>query len=397
VRRRALAICRSLGGLIAVAALCAPLASAASGPRSTGWVAVKPQPQRAPSRATGRRLEARRFARESPHQGQKAQARFAGSGFAVGGGFQNGSDADRTRDLDLMSTAGAAWIRMDLNWSMIQAQGPSSYDWAPFDRVVTAATGRGFHILATLLYTPVWARPANGTASSPPVRLADYVAFARQAAQRYAPLGVHAYEIWNEPNITAFWQPRPDVAAYTAMLRGASAAIRSVDPQALIVTGGTSPAPDSGGNISPVSFLRGIYANGGKSAFDAVAHHPYCWPALPGDTQAWSAWYQMYGTSPSLRSVMADNGDAGKQIWATEFGAPTNGPAGSFVSEQTQATTVTRAFKLFRSYQWAGPLFWYSERDIGTSTSTRENFFGVLRNDFSPKPAFDAYKAATVG
>jgi hypothetical protein len=105
----------------------------------------------------------------------------------------------------------------------------------------------------------------------------------------------------------------------------------------------------------------------------------------------------MYGTSPSLRSVMTDNGDAGKQIWATEFGAPTNGPAESFVSEQAQATAVTRAFQLFGSYKWAGPLFWYSERDLGTAATTRENFFGVLRNDFSPKPAFDAYKAATVG
>jgi hypothetical protein len=55
---------------------------------------------------------------------------------------------------------------------------------------------------------------------------------------------------------------------------------------------------------------------------------------------------------------------------------------------------VTRAFQLFRSYKWAGPVFWYAERDLGTGTTTRENFFGVLRNDFSPKPAFAAYKAA---
>ena len=35
----------------------------------------------------------------------------------------------------------------------------------------------------------------------------------------------------------------------------------------------------------------------------------------------------MYGTYPSLRSTMTDNGDGGKKIWATEFGAPTNGPS----------------------------------------------------------------------
>jgi hypothetical protein len=396
LRRRALAISRSFAFLVAVAALCAPLAAAASGPRPTGWVALKPQQHRPLVRTAGRGLEARRLAPSTRLDGQKA-GKFTSAGFSVGGGFQNEPDTTRNRDLDVMSTAGASWIRMDVNWSMIQAQGPSSYDWAPFDRVAMAARARGFQILATVLYTPGWARPAGGTASSPPVHLDDYVAFARQAAQHFGPLGVHAYEIWNEPNISAFWQPRPDVAAYTAMLRGASAAIRSVDRQALIVTGGTSPAPDSGGNISPISFLRGIYANGGKSAFDVVAHHPYCWPALPGESQTWSAWYQMYGTPPSLRSVMTDNGDAGKQIWATEFGAPTNGPAGSFVSEQVQAATVSRAFELFRSYKWAGPLFWYSQRDVGTDSSTREDFFGLLRSDFSPKPSLDAYRAATSG
>jgi polysaccharide biosynthesis protein PslG len=58
---------------------------------------------------------------------------------------------------------------------------------------------------------------------------------------------------------------------------------------------------------------------------------------------------------------------------------------------------ITNAISLVRSYDWAGPLFWYSGRDLGTSTSSRENFFGLLRNDFSRKPAYAAYKAAAPG
>ena len=119
-------------------------------------------------------------------------------------------------------------------------------------------------------------------------------------------------------------------------------------------------------------------------------------PAAPGEAQGWSAWYQMYGTSPSLRSVMVANGDGAKKIWATEFGAPTNGPGG-YVSEATQAQYVTQAYAAFRSYDWAGPLMWYSHRDAGTTTDTRENFFGLLRYDFSPKPAYTAYQTAATG
>src|SRR5262249_20510378 len=281
------------------------------------------------------------------------------------------------------------------NWAVIQAGGPSSYDWARFDRVAAEATSRGFTVLAEILYTPAWARAAGAPAESPPVNLEDYARFAHAAVAHYAPMGVHAYEVWNEPNNASFWQPRPDVARYTAMLKLADPAIKSADPSAFVVTGGMSPAVDDGMNIAPLTFLRGIYANGGKSFFDAVGHHPYCYPAYPGDAPAWSAWYQMYGTSPSLRSIMVDNGDAGKQIWATEFGAPTNGPSGTFVSEQVQATMLTQAFDLFQTYDWAGPMFWYSQRDVGTTTDTQENFYGILRHDFSAKPAFAAFATAT--
>src|SRR5262249_35016201 len=151
----------------------------------------------------------------------------------------------------------------------------------------------------------------------------------------------------------------------------AATAIRGVDSRALIVTGGTSPAVNGNGNIAPVTFLEEIYAHGGKSAFDAVGHHPDCLPALPGEREPRSAWQQMDGAEASLRRVMTANGDADKQIWATEFGAPTNGPSGSFVGEKLQAEMVTRAYRLFGSYKWAGPLFWYAARDLGTSDATR--------------------------
>jgi hypothetical protein len=91
---------------------------------------------------------------------------------------------------------------------------------------------------------------------------------------------------------------------------------------------------------------------------------------------------------------MTDNGDAGKKIWATEFGAPTNGPSGSHVSESTQASMLTRAFSLWTGYAWSGPLFSYQGRDRGTDRSTREDFFGLVRADWSAKPAFDAYRNA---
>ena len=49
--------------------------------------------------------------------------------------------------------------------------------------------------------------------------------------------------------------------------------------------------------------------------------------------------------------------------------------------------------------QWSyvGPFFLYSLRDMGTNPTDREDNFGLLRNDYSPKPAMAAFDAAVSG
>ena len=314
-------------------------------------------------------------------------------GFSPGGALQNEDATTLARDLDTMQSAGSKWLRVDINWAQIQAGGPGSYNWSAIDRVVEGATSRGMNVLGVIVYTPNWARPSGTSATYGPDP-ATYAAFAATAAQHYSALGVHAFEVWNEPNTPAFWTPAPNPAHYTRLLQAAYPAIKAADPSATVLSGGTAPAPSDGTSYSPVDFLKRIYANGGGGFFDAVSHHPYCWPAAPGEAQAWSAWYQMYGTSPSIRSTMVANGDGGKKIWATEFGAPTDGPSGSHVTESQQAATITKGYAEWQTYNWAGPLFSYEGRDYGTTKDSRENFFGLLRYDFSPKPAYAAYKAA---
>jgi len=326
----------------------------------------------------------------------------SGSQFGVAAGWQLPwfSASDQTTYFNSNQAMGAGWLRFDINWTSIQAGGPTSYNWAPQDAVVKGAIAHGMQVLGTIAYTPAWARASGTTDKYPPTNNADYGNFCKATAQHYGPMGVHAYEVWNEPNMSGFFMPSPNVAKYTAMLKACYTAIKSVDPSSTVMTGGTAPAgtynnSGSAYTINGINFLEGIYANGGKGYFDAVAHHPYSFPYDPSTAEAWSAWYQMFGTSPSLRSVMSANGDGSKKIWGTEWGAPTNGPSGSgYVSESTQATQVTSAFKLWTSYSWTGPLFVYDFRDDGTSTSTRENFFGLLRYDWSQKPAWAAFKAA---
>jgi hypothetical protein len=314
-------------------------------------------------------------------------------GVASGGAIQNEAPVTLASDLTADQAAGAKWIRVDINWAQIQAGGPSSYDWTSIDAVVRGAEARGMSVLGLILYTPSWDRPANSAATYGPSS-SSYATFAHAAAAHYSALGVHAYEIWNEENTTAFWTPSPSPKYYAALLKAAYPAIKAADSAATVVTGGLSPATTQGGDYAPTDFLKGVYANGAGRSFDAVGIHPYCWPAIPAQAYSWSAWYQMYGTSTSLRSIMVAHGDSAKHIWATEFGAPTGGPAGTYVSQTKQATMIQAAFKAWSSYSWAGPLFIYQGRDEGTSATTNQNFFGFRNYNGTPKPAFGAYQAA---
>ena len=141
--------------------------------------------------------------------------------------------------------------------------------------------------------------------------------------------------------------------------------------------------------MSPPDFVNAIYAAGAKGSFDALAHHPYSWPSLPGSSDPASAWGQLF----TIRNLMVKYGDAGKQVWLTEYGAPTGGPG--HVSEATSSAMLTGAVRLAGNLPWAGPLFWYTYQDPGTNQGTVEDFFGLIRHNGTHKPAYAAFKAAT--
>jgi hypothetical protein len=57
----------------------------------------------------------------------------------------------------------------------------------------------------------------------------------------------------------------------------------------------------------------------------------------------------------------------------------------------------TAASVYSQNKNWLGGFFWYSLRDNGVSSNDPENFFGLLRNDWSRKPAFDSLRAVITG
>ncbi|WP_436525465.1 cellulase family glycosylhydrolase [Actinoplanes sp. HUAS TT8] len=336
----------------------------------------------------------------STRSGESKTPHTMKTGIAYGDTLVWMSDEQLNQALDDAADLGATWIRADLSWDDIQGDGPDTYRWELFDRVLAAAQKRGLQILPVLAYTPGWARVSDcGEATCAPADPAAFARFADAAARRYAPRGLHVWEIWNEPNL-GFWKPAPDPSAYARLLQASSRAIRAVDAGATLVMGGLVPTGNGPGQVSPEEFITVVLREAGD-VVDAIGYHPYTYPHLASD-------HTLFGTSwdriGKIRDALDAAGHPDMPLWLTETGAPTGGPGNAsdgssginvtHVTEERQAAIAADVVTTAATTPLVDAVFWYSDRDLGTDSSTSENFFGLRRADGSAKPAYAALRNA---
>jgi hypothetical protein len=328
----------------------------------------------------------------APPPNASPPARSHGFGVSDGADIVGEHDAERIRELDSMKQMGATWTRFDFAWVALEPERGSFRFWK-LARPVREAQARGLSVVAMLGYSPRWANGGHDN-KYPPSDPRDYGTFAGKVAAHFAPLGVHVYELWNEPNTATFFQPSPDPKLYAEMVRAAYPEIKRADPSATVLAGALAPfgrhddadcngVGDEGKNSSgmnPVDFLAQLYADGAGDSFDAVSVHPY---ASMGLTAPCSAWTQLERTRPSVRSVMGANGDRAKQVWATEFGVSVDWADGD---EQLIADRIQNAMALWKTYPWAGPLLVFNLWDVHGAR------FGLLRADWTRRPAWFAFR-----
>jgi glycosyl hydrolase family 39 (putative alpha-L-iduronidase) len=203
---------------------------------------------------------------------------------------------------------------------------------------------------------------------------------------------VEAYEIWNEENLPRFWSTGPDPARYVELLKAAHAAIKQSDPAAKVVFGGLS--------TNDYEFLERAYDSGAKGHFDVMSVHPYNCDERPEAATRRPDGRMSLGSFSAYRevrdSMLAREDD--KPIWFTEFGWSTT-TARCGVSEATQAEYLTRAYDLVEQDPYVQVALWHNLRNNywDYDGETIEARYGLLRTDFSPKPAYDALRSDSAG
>jgi polysaccharide biosynthesis protein PslG len=295
----------------------------------------------------------------------------------------------RSRLLDRLDRIGTEWVRIGVQWSLIQPDEPTADDpgygmkWAvpKADRVIEMAHRRGFKVSVTFLRTPAWANGGRGPTYLPD-DVQTYARAARWMAHRYRDQ-VQAWEIWNEPNSDNHMRggraPR-----YADLLCAAYPAIHRGDPTTRVVFGGTA------GNAW--GFVAKAYEHGAAGCFDVLATHPYNQdksPRLePPNDKRW--WFQNIRL---VRRVMVRHDDAATPVWFTEVGWSTHRNTPSTpswkrgVTRAEQARYAAQALRITaREYPYVRKLFWYSAMNERTGDLENDNF-GLYTRDLRPKPS----------
>ncbi len=290
---------------------------------------------------------------------------------------------------------GVGWERILFYWSEIQPTGPD--DWNTLhvlEEWLTEANAQGRTVVGLLKNTPAWATDGIPFAGVPrglylpvddPNNLwANYV---RRVAEYYGPRGVHHWIIWNEPDIPPGVYGHEfsgSVEDYYQLVKVAYQVMKAVDPQATIHLAGMTYWHDPG-------YLR-RFLEVATADPEAPANDYFF------DTFSLHIYFRSETVQGIVGAVWALQNEFGlsKPVWVNETNAaPNMDPEWPVDRPQFQVDLEQQAWYIVQAHALgfaagAARIGVYKLIDIQLPPGGES--FGILRPDYSKRPAFFAYQ-----
>jgi len=294
---------------------------------------------------------------------------------------------DLKRAIDLMREAMVGWVRMDFIWEDIEPA-PGEFKFDKYDHIVELAFGNGIEILGILDYSAAWASSA-GRWNNPPKDNDLFIRYASSVVRRYKDK-VKYWEIWNEPDSPIYWTEQDGLRRYCLLLKDSYIAMKQTDPDCIVLNGGLANGSAS---------VRQLYDHSVKDYFDILNIHIFDSPLNSGAIERAVAYPEL------AYKIMVENGDSRKKIWITETGCPgIRGGSkinqwwlGENPDELKQAEWIEDIFTGLSGSKNIEKIFWAFLRDCNGHWDNGVDYFGLLRWDFSKKPAFFACRRCAQG
>jgi len=290
--------------------------------------------------------------------------------------------ASLKKAVGLMKEAGVGFVRQDFLWGEIEPS-PGKRDFRKYDNIVDLLVKNHIQILGILHYSADWASSTSKWNGAPKGNRA-FVDYTTGVIRRYKDK-IKYWEIWNEPDSSTYWQPQDGMKRYCELLREVYTAAKKVDPECKILNGGLSAG---------LASVNKLYDNGAGGYFDIMNIHIFQTPLHTGSIKAVTAFTRL------AHKVMSRNGDAGKKIWVTEIGCPgvkkdlsvVNWWMGKNPNEDEQAGWVRLVYSELLKDKNVEKVFWAFFQDCLGEWKNGIDYFGLVREDYSRKPSFKAYK-----
>jgi hypothetical protein len=275
----------------------------------------------------------------------------------------------------MLQKAGVRWLRLFPEWQSIQPK-KDEWNWKGSDALVADARANNIQLVGVWCYLARWASADGGSRKFPIKDIQYWRDYTSGTAARYKN-DIKYWEVWNEFN-GSFGDSKNKVKDYAELVVTAYDAAKKVDPSVKI---GLSVA-----NFD-VGFLDAVIKAGAADHFDFICVHPY--ENLGAVAEGGEVGY--LSLADNLRKMLAAN----KQrqdipLWITEIGvqAPIKPDA---KGDAEQADMLAKAYVL-SMVQGFEKIFWFEARGPAYGKGTDH---GIIRPDWTPRPAYDALKTMT--
>jgi hypothetical protein len=325
--------------------------------------------------------------------------------------FLRGRHEEALRDLELIHDAGFTWVKQHVGWRDVEGFAKGSHlNWSLTDRIVEDAEQIGLNVLFRLDLEPVWAIAArdDNTGNGPPENPQDFGDFCHLLADRYRGR-VHAYQVWNEPNLAREWGGHPpNPAEYVELLKACYIGVKTADPDALIVSAGLSPTGNGPPAAMPdLDYLIGMYKAGAAPYFDLLGVHAPGFDYPPEVSPAEVATerdghrFWCFRHVEDLRDIMVRYGDEDKQIAVLEMGWTVDPIHPDYawyaVTEEQQADYLVRAFQYAKENwsPWIGPMIVHSIANPEWTEEDEQYWWAITEPgwpDARIRPAYEALR-----
>lgn len=317
-------------------------------------------------------------------------------------------DGNVPHEIPQLQEMGFGWVKQEFSWRDIEGIKKGSYDWWKADQIVNAVNAGGLKMVARLDRQPFWSGPEDHIYfdNQPPADFQDFGDFCGDMAERYKGK-IAAYQVWNEPNLSREWgELPPDPIQYTALLKVCYEAIKSVDPDAIVISAGLAPTGTQSDDVIPdTEFLQAMYNAGAADYFDVLGLHAPGYKAPPEVSPDEAATTEAYGMGrwfafrhvEDMRAIMVANGDSDKQVALMEMGWMLEqdkhlGYQWHGVTEEEQADYLVRAYQYAQDnwQPWIGLMTTIYFADQSWTEENEQWWWAIVLPDGTPRLAYHA-------